>query len=254
MTSEAGPGCGDCGAGSVYGFNWQMAQTSPFPGQRIDVAAFVAPEPLRHGMLYACRSCGHPWYLHGEPAFMHIVPRARLDLIRRWNERAIVLNPEHAAQLAQIGCTPPDLYGNGRQYRETPCTVVTAAGERIDLAVISIQRHAPFEAERACRLATEVAEVHASPHALPLPVRLATSRAEEARMGFAPTLVELPGGELVALSWRPNFFVRPGVDARGIVVSSRSIAWWDPAIPQPAVYRAPPDITYFVADGADGLA
>ncbi|MGH8301730.1 MAG: hypothetical protein ACRET5_09730, partial [Steroidobacteraceae bacterium] len=139
--------------------------------------------------------------------------------------------------------------GSSRHCQETPCSVTTLDGEQIDLAIVSRQRHAPFEEWRDCRLASEIAAVRPSPHALPLAVRIASSRADEVRMGFSPTVIDLPGGEWLALNGRASFLVWPGCKSSEAVVSSREVDWMQP----PPVYREPKPI-YFVADPTERAA
>jgi hypothetical protein len=236
--------CDACGAGKLLSFNWQYAQDAPKPEHRRDLSVFVHPVPLRFGSLYECGVCGQPWYLYGDPPFMNFVPPARMELIRRWNESEIALAPEHVRKLKAIGPTPPDIYGNRSQYCEVPCAVTTVDGARIELAVVSVQRHAPFERWRTCRLASEIAEVEPSWYALPQSVRVAASRAQEIRMGFAPTMVELPSGKAIALNWSQHFLVRPGTSAGDVRLSKRGI---DMRMP-PEVYNGTKDDVYFVAD------
>ena len=175
---------------------------------------------------------------------MNFVPRDRLSIIRDWNEQQIILSPAHLKELERIGRTPPDIYGNGSRFHETPCGVVTKSGERIDLSVISRQNHAPFEEQRQYRLASEIDDIYASPYALPLAVRIATSKADEIRMGLAPTLIEQPDGQLILLNWRQNFFVREGCKASDVVLAERQLDMNAP----PEIYSSQKNITYFVAD------
>ncbi|GLQ50904.1 hypothetical protein ACFFJT_06350 [Dyella flava] len=177
---------------------------------------------------------------------MNHVPPERVDLIRQWNERKIALTEEHLSAINAIGATPPDVYGNGRQYRETPCAITTIHGSSFDLAIVSIQEHASFEEWRHCYLASDIKEVRPSPFALSHEIRVATSRADEIRMGFAPTVVELPSGEIVALNWRQNFLVKADCDASQVIISQRRLDWREP----PPVLNTPPGIVYFVADQA----
>jgi hypothetical protein len=236
--------CDSCGAGKLLSFNWRYAQDAPKPEHRRDLSVFVDPMALRFGSLYECKVCGQPWYLYGDPSFMNFVPPARMELIRRWNESEIALAPEHVRKLKAIGPTPPDIYGNRRQYCEVPCAVTTLEGARIEMAVVSVQRHAPFEHWRTYRLASEIAEIEPSRYALPLSVRVAASKAEEIRMGFAPTMVEWPNGGPIALNWSQHFLVRPGVSAGDVRVSKRDIDMKKP----PEVYNGTKDDVYFVAD------
>ena len=236
--------CRICGAGSTISFNWEYAKTTERPDARRDLSIFVSPQEMRWGTIYQCSNCGQPWYLDGNAQFMNFVPRERIRLIQEWNERPILIGSEHLSKLKEIGRTPPDLYGNGAEFNETPCGVLTKSGERIDVAIVSIQRHAPFEDWRQYRLASEIESIYSSPYALPLHVRVATSRADEIRMGFAPTLVELPNGQVVVLNWRQNFFVREDIDAGAIMLSQKRLDMKSP----PEIYSPPKNITYFAAD------
>lgn len=241
------PDCTFCDAGRTVSFNWEQAKTTTRPDARRDLTVFVDAKPLRCGTLYHCKYCGQPWYLYGEPVFMNFVPRQRLPLIQQWNERPILLSREQILKLQKIGRTPPDIYGNGAQFHEIPCAVSTIRGEQIEIAVISFQSHAPFEEWRNYRLATEIAEIRCSAYALPLPVRTATSQANEVRMGFAPTLVELPDGELIALNWTQHFFVKEGCDSSKVVLCDRISDRKN----LPLVCNGPERVVLFVADKAN---
>ncbi|MBD8897831.1 hypothetical protein [Rhodanobacter sp. DHG33] len=175
---------------------------------------------------------------------MNYVSPDRLELVSRWNDKPILLNPGQVSILGAIGSTPPDVYGNGSQYVETPCAVTTVHGESFDLAIVSLQKHAPYEEWRHCYLASDIKEIRPSPFALNLEVRTATSRADEIRMGFAPTVVEAPDGEVLVLNWRQNFIVSPKFDVSQVAVSSRRFDWKSP----PPVLGPPQGVVYFVAD------
>lgn len=242
------PQCSECGAGQTISFNWRYAEATSRPEMRRDLSVFVNPRPLRYGTLYTCRSCGQAWYLCGDPPFMHFVAKERLPLVEEWDRTPIKLSPRQLYALEGIGRTPPDLYGNGIQFHETPCSVVTREGECINLAVISRQRHAPIEEWRQCRLASEIVEIHPSPHALSLAVRLETTQAEEFRMGFAPTVVVLPSGEELALNWAQHFLVWDQCDASKVVLSSNHFDFRNPA----KIYNGTQGVVYFVADEDSG--
>jgi len=175
---------------------------------------------------------------------MNFVPRDRLPLIQDWNRQPISLRSEHVSEIRRIGRTPPDLYGNGSQYHETPCAVTTDQGERFELAIVSLQRHPPFEDWRTCRLATDIARIGPSPYTLPLAVRVASSQADEIRMGLAPTLVEAPDGVLLTLNWTQSFLVREGCPSSEVVLSNKPVNLKK----LPPVYSQPKEVVYFVAD------
>lgn len=235
------PVCDYCAAGGLLNFRWHESMENP--KIRHSLGTFEPVQKLRWGRLFKCKACNQPWYLD-EYGLMNSVLRDRLSLIYEWNAHAIFLLPKHICELEHIGRTPPDSYGNGSQFHETPCGVVTKSGEQIDLAIISRQKHAPFEGYRQYRLASEVDEIYMSPYALPLPVRIATAMADEIHMGFSPTLIELPGGELVVLNWRQNFFVREGYKASEVILAEHKHGIKAP----PEIYSLSKNVIYFVAD------
>jgi hypothetical protein len=245
--------CELCRAGRWTSFNWARASDHGRGGD-LKPGSFASPgrsafdlsHPLRQGTLYRCKACGRSWYLDGTTDMMSLVPEDRVSLILAWNEHAICLSKGIVAKLDGIGRTPPDKYGNGRQYREIPCGVITSSGERVDPAIVSFQTHAPFEPWRHCRLGSEISEVYPSPYALPLPVRIATSEADEIRMGFAPTVIEMPDERFLILNWRPNFLVKDGFRAEEARVSRRRLGSGE----APEIVSAPAkEVTYFIADG-----
>lgn len=243
------PDCPDCETGSLVSFNWKYAKKESRPDRIRDLSVFIVDRQLRWGALYRCKTCNKSWYLDGDAEFMNFVEEDRLPLIKQWNEHQIYLSLEQDATLDKIGRTPPDHYGNGANFHETPCTVITKSGERVDLAIISRQKHPPFEDWRQYRLASEIDEIFPSPFALPLAVRMATSVADEIRMGFAPTLVEMPNGNSVVLNWRHNFIVRSDCNAGDVVLSQRRINMDT----SPEIYSSPKNIIYFVADWPEKL-
>lgn len=232
------PQCNACQAGKTVWFAWKLDEAP---------RAFVLEQYLRIGKLYRCSICHRPWYLDGFEKYMYSVEEQRVPLVLQWNERPIRLQPELIAKLREIGRTPPDQYGNRRQYDETPCGVVTTAGERIDMAIVSLQAHAPVERGRDCRLATEVAEIYESPFALPLAVRFETSQANGLRMGYAPTTVEMPDGHLFELNWQPNFIRLPAYIGSQAKLTDRRIDWRFEK-QKPTVIGTPKGVVYFVAD------
>jgi hypothetical protein len=207
--------------------------------------AFATAEPLRRGTLYQCKVCHRHWHLDADGEVMTHVPEERVPLIREWSRGEILLPRLLRNKVDEIGPTPADIYGNGKLYTETPCSVLTREGHTIDVAIFSIQRSAPFESGRPSRVATDIVDIFPSPFALPLDVRVASSQADELRMGFAPTVIEMPDGHLMVLNWQPNFLIRDGYNAATATISGRRP---DPFRIEDMV-SAPADIVYFIADG-----
>lgn len=245
------PECPVCLAGAFVSFNWSLADEAPGEGpldplfQMPARGSFVLAETLRRGSLYRCKACQRHWHLDAGNTMMSHVLEDRIPLIQAWNRAAILLPASLREKVGTIGATPPDLYGNGQGFIQTPCGVITRDAERIDLAILSIQSAAPFEQFKRCRLGSDIADVYPSPFALPLDVRVATSRAPEAKMGSAPTIIEMPDSRLFVLNWRPEFLIEDGYDAGQAKISVRR-----PDMSKVSQVTAlPANVIYFVADG-----
>lgn len=249
-TSRLGvePNCKACGAGATVSFNWGFAHERDSPEDAERVAPFIRWELLRRGSLYRCDLCSEVWHLDGGGQTMTYVSSARLSLVREWDRSPIELTGDLEARLERIGPTPPDVYGNWSDRRVTPCKVITTAGEEVDPAMVCVQLDAPVQDYLHFRLGSEIADIGESAFALPLDVRLASSRAGEMRMGFSPSLIEMPDGKRFVLNGMTSFMkdrIYKAADARGAAVS------YFAEDPPPAFLHSPP-ITYFVVDGEPG--
>jgi hypothetical protein len=207
--------CNDCQIGRAISFSLEYAQSS---GRSdgwlgVNVNALTKVHGLKAGSLYQCASCESWWYLDPQGLMMNSVETERLPLILSWSEQTLVLSDETISVLRAIGVTPSDHYGNGSQYQTYPCAVRTFAGDFFPIAVVSKQRHAPFEIHRAYKLSCEIASIEPSEYALPVAVRQATSKAYEIRMGFAPTILETDMGIRLTANWTTNFLKMEGVDS-----------------------------------------
>lgn len=241
----ADPTCNACRAGEITSFNWAFANERGIPEDVDRVAPFVPWKELRRGRLFQCNVCHQVWHLDSRSQLMTHVTEERLPLVLKWNEEPIALTEDQQAWLEQIGPTPPATYGNWSDRRVTPYRVTTATGEVIDPAMICVQLEAPVAFGLDFRLGTEVADVTESESALPLEVRLASSRAEEMRMGFSPSLIEMPDGKKFVLNGMTSFMAEQGYAARDARVVKGD---YFSENPPPAFVQAPA-ITYFVVNG-----
>lgn len=250
-TSRLGvePLCQACGAGASLWFSWRHAHERRSSEDLRRISPFVYWRALRRGKLYKCGVCDEVWYLDEDEVRMTHVESNRLPLVLDWNREASSLPAAMSDVVRRIGPTPPDVYGNGSEHRVTPCAVTTHSGEHFDKALICIQRDPPVENGLRFRLGSEIAEITESPFALPRLVREASSRAHEIRMGFSPTLIEMPDGRRFVMSGLTHFFVAPGYDAS----DARAVAgsYFSEPVP-PAFVEIPNDVIYFVVDGDPG--
>jgi hypothetical protein len=96
------------------------------------------------------------------------------------------------------------------------------------------------------RLGSEIAEVSASAFALPREVREASSRAQEMRMGFSPTLIEMPDGKRFVMNGMTSLMVEQGYEASDARLIDGSYFSEDPP---PRVVGTPTNLVYFIFDG-----
>ena len=200
-------------------------------------------QKLRYGSLHICIECEGLWYHDPDREWSQRAPKNRLDLILAWNEREVRLSRNNILILESIGQTHADSYGNGSQYKEFPCRVITNSGEQTDLAIVSFQKHPPYEKNRNYRLASEISQAMESPCALPLDVRHASTQAEELRMGFSPLVIE-SNGRGYTLNGTTNFFSKRDMETKHITVSKKKLSLHE----LPPIASEPTNITYFVAD------
>lgn len=191
---DAQPHCEACGAGATISFNWRYARERRSAEDLKQISLFSPWNTLRVGSLHRCNACNEVWHLDGGGERMSHVAPERLDLVLAWDHAAIELPDHLLAVLREIGPTPPDVYGNGAERRVTPCAIETQSGERFEKAMVCVQRDAPVQDYMTFRLGSEITKISESPFALSLSVREASSRAEEMRMGFSPTLTAAIAG------------------------------------------------------------
>ena len=250
-TSRLGvePRCKECGAGASLSFNWRYANERRSPEDLRSLGLFVHWRELRRGQLYRCSICDEVWHLDEDAERMTHVQSERLPLLLAWSAETIALPAAISAVIQRIGPTPPDLYGNGRERRVTPCKVITRSGEQFDQAIICVQRDAPVQDYLRFRLGSEVAEVNASPFALPRVVREASSRAQEVRMGFSPTLIEMPDGRRFVMNGMTSFMAEHGYNASEARIVSGD---YFSERPTPSFVTPSSEIPYFIVDGDPG--
>jgi hypothetical protein len=247
-TSRLGvePRCHACGAGARVSFNWRCANELSSQENLSLISSFAYWKELRRGVLYRCKVCDEVWHLDGNAEELTHVQPERLSLVLDWNREPIPLLPSISDALERIGPTPPDLYGNGKERRVTPCKVISRSGESFEMAMVCFQQDAPVQDHMHFRLGSEIAKITESPFALPLSVREASSRAEEMRMGFSPTLIEMLDGKRFVLNGMTSFMAMHGYSASDARVVNSSYFSEHPA---PSFVEPPTQVTFFIVDG-----
>jgi hypothetical protein len=180
---------------------------------------------------------------------MTYVDAERLELVLAWDRASITLSPDVSSKLEEIGPTPPDVYGNGAERRVTPCAVETSSGEVFELAMICVQPDAPVQAHLNFRLGSDIARVTESSFTLPLDVRRASSQAHEMRMGFYPSLIQMPDGRKFVINGMTSFLSVDGYSAKDARTASGS---YFQEQPPPSFVETPKTIVYFIVDGEPG--
>jgi hypothetical protein len=185
------------------------------------VATLVEERRLKGGALYRCEVCRQPWFLDAHGRMLHRVPRERETLLEQWGGTALIPSNEHRAILRRIGGSGADLYGNRAGGLRFPCSVRLADGETINPALLLISTAPPIEGT-AATLYDPAMSIEPTRFALPPAVRLATLRAEEVRMGFAPTRVSTRDGRGFVLNWSCDLVHVDGVSGEDLALTDTS--------------------------------
>ena len=238
--------CRFCDERPVTSFNWRIADEPQFAELRAIRSHLAREAPLKWGTLLRCTECRQAWYLDGDSATATRVSAGDEPLLRRWSDTRLPLSPSHLTILRQIRSAGHDVYGNGRGYHTFPCAIRWPDGSLSDPSVLIVTDHPPVEDMYGeARLFDPAAAILESDYALPFDVRLATRRADELRMGFAPTAVEDGAGRLFLLNWSADVFDHDGVKGRDIRLSARP--WSMDALPPMASAPESP-VTFAFAD------
>ncbi len=237
--------CPHCDVRAVTLFNLTYVRAH-LDRQLQDILAHLGhPAQLKHGVLRRCSECGQGWYVDEEGIFAIRVPRDREALLAQWSERRLDIDG-HSDALASIGSIEADRYGNSRGYHHIPCEIEWADGSTSDPCILLVTTRPPImETQLHVRLFENVARVRPTDFALPLEVRCATRRADEQRMGYAPTWVEDGAGHTFILNWSADVFAHEGIRGKDIRLTSRR---WT-ARELPPILGEPRDrVTYVYAD------
>lgn len=189
-------------------------------------------ELLKFGHLYQCSKCGQSWFLHEHKHWLHRIRNDHLPLVRHRNQKCLTVGDSVLSILASIGGVE-DFY---EDYIAVPCSVQNMSGQQHEKAMVLVSKQPPFgwHERQKVHWANEVAAVSASPFALPLDVRRASSEKSEEAMGFAPVGVVDKKGTEYTLGHESHFFDRNGIKGEEISLSlrqkkRRNVVWPEPA-------------------------
>jgi len=189
------------------GFNVEYAKSGKDIRKQSYIEHIVPLRSLKFGYLHRCPINKQYWYCDDDGLFMYRVEPDKEEFLFSWNEMALVLSENQRVALAEIGGTLENIYGSGKDEVRIPCATISDSGETIDPCMVLVTKHPPIDrVENRIELDLKGRVFVPSEYALPKNVRLATLRAEEIRMGYAPTRVQSKAGDPYILNWRPSFF------------------------------------------------
>ena len=120
-----------------------------------------------------------------------------------------------------IKATPPDFYGNGRDFIDLPCKVTLNNNEVVDFAVLRLQKDPPFinpySHYKDYLTVDKLKKIEASDFTLSPELRLKTCQMREIRMGFTPTRVLGTNGIQYLLNGVTNFFDQDGIKGSELI-------------------------------------
>jgi hypothetical protein len=170
-------------------------------------------QSFEFGTIYLCPNCNTPWYLDNIETTL-----ASLWNTKRINEWQIIpkdLTSEQKAMFYSIKATPPDFYGNGRDFIDLPCKVILTNNKTLDFAMVRLQKDPPFinpySHYKDYLTIDKVKKIEPSEYTLNTDLRLKTCQMREIRMGFTPTRVLGINGVQYLLNGVTNFFNQDGI-------------------------------------------
>jgi len=211
-------GCPKCQGECVEQCNWKWLR-SPAGRKHFPLKLTLSQRrKLRFGRLLACDDCGQEWFLDESRTMLYLLEKDQLPLFERWSRRALRVPAAIRPKLAAIGATPPDLYGNDKEFIWIPCAAKFKKGGWTDLALISLQKIPPVSGlnYKKTRFLDEVADVRPSAYAVPRDVRAVAAKSEEILNGYQPTFVSTSDGKAFTLVGTVNFVKYRNVKGRDI--------------------------------------
>ncbi len=201
-------------------FNWKYAKEGKDRGFSKLASQLECVRPLKYGHLYRHKKREQFWYLDDDEIHMSRIQKGDLDNLLEWDSRELTLSSEQVNILSSIGATEADNDGNGRGVFKIPCAVTNRSGQVLDPCLIKISKQPPYiQSEKSVLLGNKVNEIAPTSYALQSNVRVATYKAEELRMGFAPTFVKTIEGQLFILNWTMDIFFYDGIQGKDIELS-----------------------------------
>lgn len=223
----------------------RICKADSIEGSILDQFPELKPvEPLKFGHLYQCSKCGKSWFLHEHKRWLERIPNDHLLLVRHWNHKRLTVDGSILRILAGIGGVE-DFYAD---YIAIPCSVQHTSGQRHEKSIVLVSKQPPlrWHDPQKVHWADEVAAVSASPFALPLGVRRASSEKEEEAMGFAPVGVVDTKGTEYTLGRESHFFDHNGIKGEEIRLSGRQKKW------RSVVWSPEPGQEFYFIDWFDG--
>lgn len=199
--------CSHCGRpGTVSYTLWE--KNDPF------IRAFETEKKLKFGELVSCPDCSSHWQKLSDPrnkestyVSLEFIPESSVPKLEEWDSMDLKTTSAQKKILKKIGATPPDAYTNGSEFIRFPCRCVLKDGRNLDMCTLIFRRSMPvFEENENPIFLSDVKEILPSEYTLSKKVRYATSRAEEIRNSYAPTVVRLPTGGKFIFNWTTEFF------------------------------------------------
>ncbi|MBF0119315.1 MAG: hypothetical protein HQK79_10810 [Desulfobacterales bacterium] len=234
------PGCARCDSSGKTELHWNDVLKK---GEHslAKYRQFIIPKKkLRFGKLYECSRCKRLWVLDDRFKNMTLLPKKSLKLFEEWCEKSQKLPRNLLKKALAIGavCYYDFFY--------IPCKVLIQEGVELDYSVLSFQSSPPINDWRKnLRLASEIRDILPSSHALPLPVRNATS--DHWNVPYAGAIVSTPNKEYLHIHFGAQF-----LDLVGIEPSNLFLEDHPEKIPTKAhirqVNNKQSKITYFLAD------
>lgn len=206
-------------------------------------------EDLGNFKHYVCSVCNRDWVLHDDGFRMSYLESNVFKKIRELQIGPVRIKENLINTLGQIGATPPDSYGNGRNSVDIPCEVTTIDGTVYPKAMVSFL-NVPQISKGLSFYANIIDKVRPSRYAVTEEVRQSYWHLSEARMGFFPTPVKKINNhyKTFTLNGRVSFF-----DADNVTGEQLELLKTHDLSAKVIQTEEDEDIVYFYATWIDGV-
>jgi hypothetical protein len=163
-------------------------------------------EELTYGKILKRKDNGEFWHLNPKQTRARFITNEQVEFFRKWDVQPLIPTDEQFKILKVIGGIPSSPFSLYPDHLEFPAQITTKSGRKIDFCLFIFSQSPPFGRNvKETLFLSDVAKIAHSEFALNHDLRLASTLADEIRMGFYPFTVKTNTGGLLTYNGRTEF-------------------------------------------------